>query len=309
MLEFFRNIGKSAEEKRQEMLNAYLDGELSTREARRFEAELEQDPELRAGLAQLRQIKASIRQLPQVRAPRNYTLDPAVYGPPVREPAQWLPAVRVATALAAFFFILTVALDLFSMPGQAPLFSQSAREAEVADIAAEEVEVEGEAVAVTQVVTEMAEEPVAEEVEMAEDAAELAPPAAAGEAEEASAVEEAEEEMAVEAPQELATGRAEEELDEATTEEQGEALILPEETASPAGGGGLPAQATPSPVEETAARAAEAAATAPPAETDREPAPEQTESLVPSLSLLRIAQIVLGVLLAALLATWALARR
>lgn len=118
MIDFLRNLTKSAEEKRQERLNAYLDGELSARELQQFEQELAQDRELQAAVEALRQVQMSISQLPRMKAPRNYTLDPAVYGRPVAQPSRPLyPALRLATALTAFFFVLAVALDLVTPIG------------------------------------------------------------------------------------------------------------------------------------------------------------------------------------------------
>lgn len=321
MFDFFRNLGKSAAEKRQERVNAFLDGELSPQEARRFEAELDQDPELRTELAELRQIKRSLQQLPQVRAPRNYTLDPAVYGTPAPEPAsQWLPALRVATALTAFFFILTVALDVFTVSEQVPLLSTGAQEAEVADVVVEEVEVEGEAVPVTKVVTEIAEEPVEEEVEMADDAAQLAPAPTEEAAASALAVEEGEE-IAEEVPEEVEEEVAEEAVEEEAAEE-GEETVAEADVADEDGA----ARATA--VDETGAREPEVAAPAVVEETTTARFLEQDEGEAeiaeapadmpaevavevpdPSFSWLRVAQIALGLLLAGLLAAWALARR
>lgn len=327
MFDFFRNLAKSAPEKRQELVNAYLDGELTPKEARRFEVELDQDPALRAELAQLRQIKRSLQQLPQVRAPRNYTLDPAVYGAPAQQTAsQWQPALRVATALTAFFFILTVALDVFTVSERAPLLSAGAQEAEVADVVVEEVEVEGEAVAVTRVVTEMAEEPVEEEVEMAEDAAELAPPPTDEAAASALAIEESEEAAAEEIPEEVEEEAAVEEAEAEVADEDAAARA----TAAPPGAGGGPTSLPTPSADESGARQAEVMGT--PAGTEAAMAVDETATALffergegeaevaqapegapvepsPSLSLLRVAQIVLGLLLATLLVAWALARR
>jgi hypothetical protein len=55
-----------------------------------------------------------MRQLPQRRIRRNFTLDPALYGRPQREPlVQAYPVLRTATALAAFLFIFVIAANLF----------------------------------------------------------------------------------------------------------------------------------------------------------------------------------------------------
>jgi len=326
MFDFLRDLGKSAEEKRQEWVNAYLDGELSPGEAGRFEAELQQDPALRTELGQLRQIKASIQQLPQVRAPRNYTLDPAVYGAPAPRPAaQWLPAVRVATALAAFFFILTVVLDLMSPVGQMPFMAGSAGEAEVADVAVEEVEVEGEAVEVTRVVTEMAEAPMDEEGEAGEEPAALvAPPTGEVVEEEEMAVEEAAEEAAEAMPEAIEEAEEEAATEAADTGPVEEPAEIQATAAAPSGGGGptpaptateeeAPArlmEAYPADVAEEEARATETAAIDLDDQDEAMGAEEEPE-VEPSspFSALRIAQVVLGFLLAGLIVAWALIRR
>ena len=86
MFNFLRNLTKSAEEKRQEAVTAYLDEALNDRERQRFEQEMAQDAALRAHVEQLLLIKQSLRQLPQWQVPRNFILDPAAYGRPARQP-------------------------------------------------------------------------------------------------------------------------------------------------------------------------------------------------------------------------------
>ena len=55
--------------------------------------------------------------MPQRRVPRNFTLDPSVYGAPAKEPLfQFYPVLQGATVLTAFFFIVAVALEIFMMP-------------------------------------------------------------------------------------------------------------------------------------------------------------------------------------------------
>ena len=112
MLDILRNLTRSAEEKRQEQLNAYLDGELRGSAREQYEALLASDPALRSEVAQLRALKEQVAQLPRVRAPRNYTLDPARHGAPASRTGFALyPALRVATVLTAFFLMLAVGLD------------------------------------------------------------------------------------------------------------------------------------------------------------------------------------------------------
>jgi hypothetical protein len=62
------------------LLSAYLDGELADREQRALEERLAHDAALRSELDQLRDTVALVRDLPRLKAPRHFTLDPAVYG-------------------------------------------------------------------------------------------------------------------------------------------------------------------------------------------------------------------------------------
>ncbi|MDX1416208.1 MAG: hypothetical protein R3293_18570 [Candidatus Promineifilaceae bacterium] len=114
MLDYFGNLRKSKEEKRQEALNAYLDDALSPQQRLQFEKELATDAELQSHIEQLRILKQQMRQLPRRRVPRNFTLDPALYGRPKREPLiQAYPVLRTATVLTAFIFIFALAANLF----------------------------------------------------------------------------------------------------------------------------------------------------------------------------------------------------
>jgi preprotein translocase subunit SecG len=114
MFDFMRDRGSTAEDKRREALNAYLDSTLTPSERKRFEAQLARDPGLRADLEQLRVLKLQMRNMPRRRVPRSFALDPAVYGRPKSQPLMQLyPALRSATALAVFFLIFTLALGAF----------------------------------------------------------------------------------------------------------------------------------------------------------------------------------------------------
>lgn len=61
-------------------LNAYLDGELSVAERADVEARLAEDERLQAEIESLRVTAALLGMAERVRVPRNFTLDPAVYG-------------------------------------------------------------------------------------------------------------------------------------------------------------------------------------------------------------------------------------
>lgn len=118
MIDFFRNIGQPADEKRHEALNAYLDGALSPREQQMLEADLQRDAALRAELEQLRLVRQELRALPRRRVPRSFSLDPALYGPPKAQPAQQLyPLLRGATALTALLFVVVLGLSLVNFNG------------------------------------------------------------------------------------------------------------------------------------------------------------------------------------------------
>jgi hypothetical protein len=115
MLDFLRDLTKSAEEKQQEMLTAYVDGELSPPQQRQVEQLLANDPGLQAELAELRQFKLSLSQLPRRRVPRNFTLDPALYGVPKRQPLiQLYPLMRTAMTLTAVFLFIAVGAEFLT---------------------------------------------------------------------------------------------------------------------------------------------------------------------------------------------------
>jgi anti-sigma factor RsiW len=184
MFDFLRNLRKSDEDKIQEALTAYLDGALAPSEKRNFEQRLAADEALRADLEQQRLVKANLSALPRLRAPRNFTLDPALYGRP--QPAGRLyPALRTATVLATILFVVVLSLDLIGTarplglagaPSEAEL-SQLVSEPEAdlgfADEAAARVEVTR--VVEAETVIEEAEEVVVEEAAPIEEAPEEAP--------------------------------------------------------------------------------------------------------------------------------------
>jgi hypothetical protein len=62
-----------------ELLSAYLDGELTDREKDKLEQRLARENALRAVLDDLRETVTLVCGLPRLKAPRNFTLDPAIY--------------------------------------------------------------------------------------------------------------------------------------------------------------------------------------------------------------------------------------
>jgi hypothetical protein len=103
-----------------EALSAYLDGQLPVKERTRLESRLNQTPELRSALEDLRRTRSVLRSQPKVRAPRNFTLTPEMVGlrarPARRAPAY--PFFRLASALTAFLFLLVLVGDLTGLPAR-----------------------------------------------------------------------------------------------------------------------------------------------------------------------------------------------
>jgi hypothetical protein len=100
-----------------ELLSAYLDGELSARQADRLRRRLLVDPAMRRELESLRATRELLRGLPPVRAPRNFTLSPEM----VRRPllARLFPALGLATAVATVALAVVIAVDLLGSFGLA----------------------------------------------------------------------------------------------------------------------------------------------------------------------------------------------
>lgn len=133
MLNWLLDGKKTAAERREEMLSAYIDGELSPRERADLERALARDATLRAELEDLRQVVGVMKAAPRVPLPRSFTLDPAVYGRARQPWLQLYPALRAATVLATVVFVFLFAGDLFlNWSGGAGLPAQMVGEAQVA---------------------------------------------------------------------------------------------------------------------------------------------------------------------------------
>jgi anti-sigma factor RsiW len=103
-----------------EALSAYLDEQLPAKERARLETRLNQAPELRSALEDLRRTRAVLRSQPRVRAPRNFTLTPDMVGlkaRPVRRASAY-PFFRLASALTGFLFLLVLVGDITGLPAR-----------------------------------------------------------------------------------------------------------------------------------------------------------------------------------------------
>ena len=211
MFDFLRNLRKSAEEKQQEQLHAYLDDALTPQEQQQFEREMAQDAALRAEVDDLRVMKQQLRDLPRRPVPRSFTLDPAVYGRPARQPLfQFYPVLQGATVLTALFFILTLSLTLFqpqaepqtaaAVPQAAFSEAESSAAEAPAELSVEDSADEVATNAVEETVEETVVETVAEEVMLEESAEEEEAEEETEEEEEMAEEEAMEEEAAMDEP-------------------------------------------------------------------------------------------------------------
>ncbi len=93
-----------------ELLSAYLDNALTTRQRQALEARLAASPELRAQLDDLRAVRAMLRAAPALKPPRDFRLDPARYA----RRAWWsrLDILRLTSALSAAAAVLLLALGI-----------------------------------------------------------------------------------------------------------------------------------------------------------------------------------------------------
>ena len=102
-----------------EQLSAYLDGQLAPGEKRKLEERLRVRPELQAALDELGQTRALIRMAPRRKAPRNFTLTPAMVGDagPSRKRSgggifSLFPALSFASAVATLVLVATLIFEI-----------------------------------------------------------------------------------------------------------------------------------------------------------------------------------------------------
>lgn len=97
-----------------EQISAYLDGELNLKEKGRLEGRLKVEPELRRELRELGETRSMLRSLPRQRAPRNFTLSPAMVGARRKtgfDIFRLTPALSLSSVLATLLLALVLLGD------------------------------------------------------------------------------------------------------------------------------------------------------------------------------------------------------
>jgi anti-sigma factor RsiW len=126
----------------EELISAYVDGQLSEAERASFEARLASDPELRRRVLATRLLVSEARQLPMVAPPRNFILPPDVARRPAVARSRFPRWAYQLGALAAM--VLCIALIVWDVglpsaqPELATLPAQPAAQPMVPDAPAEE---------------------------------------------------------------------------------------------------------------------------------------------------------------------------
>lgn len=149
-----------------EILSAYIDGEISTKDREKLKTRLSEDAGLRKTLEELQSTRQVIRSLPSLRAPRNYFVSAEMVGQ--KETAsRAFPVLRFASVLASVIFVLLFLGDILiprsgvlPAPMAARVSESIIEEAEMP--AAESVQREMETEAPAAVEGEAIELPVAE---------------------------------------------------------------------------------------------------------------------------------------------------
>ncbi len=99
----------------EELLSAYLDGEVTPRERAIVEEALKHDRRLAASLVELRATKEAVADLPRLRAPGSFALQAMLPG----ERRWLLLAWRWATVAVAFLLVAVVGWGLLFVPREA----------------------------------------------------------------------------------------------------------------------------------------------------------------------------------------------
>jgi len=101
-------------------LSAYLDNALEAEELEKLKTRLEQDPNLRQKLDNLRQTKMLINRLDRLNAPRNYTLTPDMVKVRRRKTKPLFSTLRLASSFAAILLVALFGVQLLLGGGFLP---------------------------------------------------------------------------------------------------------------------------------------------------------------------------------------------
>ena len=132
----FERLFKSEHQRVEEMLSAYLDGELSPKEQTRVEKHLARCADCAQNLHTLRQTVALLGQLSPVAVPRSFAIRPVQVAqrPSLFQTRPAYAYLRAATALATVLFAMVLAGDAFLtglVPSLAPARAPEVIEREV----------------------------------------------------------------------------------------------------------------------------------------------------------------------------------
>ena len=106
------------EQRRHELLSAYVDGEVTAEEAREVEELLASSEDAQRELAELQATVDLLQEMPDLDLPRSFALETA----PKKRWTLWWPSVRMtglATSVATMLLVALVAGDMLDVLGQA----------------------------------------------------------------------------------------------------------------------------------------------------------------------------------------------
>jgi anti-sigma factor RsiW len=142
-----------------DLLSAYLDDELSSKDSAQVESRLAVEPVLKEVYEELRKTRSLLAALPDVRTPRQFTLTPEMVGK--RIPARGFPILQFATVAVALAFVVVVGIDFMMV--QAPMGAFETNAVMLESVQEQEVEEAKEAASEEAVEDGLAfEEPAAE---------------------------------------------------------------------------------------------------------------------------------------------------
>lgn len=115
MINFLKGMGKSEHERIEEMLSAYMDGELAPAQQARVEAHLAECESCAQNLYTLRQTASLLGQLSGVKAPRSFVIREEQVAPRRQVGFRWkraYPVLQGATAVAFLLFAVVFSGDV-----------------------------------------------------------------------------------------------------------------------------------------------------------------------------------------------------